>query len=512
MKRVLIVEDEILARVGLHQLIDWEREGFLLLEDAKDGKEAMEHIRNDKPDIMLLDLNIPGINGLQILKYIREQEERPLTVVISCNEEFDMVKEAMKLGAYDYLRKLNLSSGELLTVMRKCANELDKKESSEINGEKIQVCKKELRYEELIGQEGETAFEELSHFKCLICVICQPAGNEKNYILSGTIKKWMTDERCGYIHITKNGQYEYFLLEKGNDPDFVTGLYQMLCRNSKEKIYIGICRININSISDLNRGITLAEQISLPAYYDEDERIRIFQNKIAVHDHSPREIQKILPNLKEQIELFRKEEAKSGIKHLFCVVRSEKYTHINVLRRNFMDLLGIYSMVAGKLNGAIEEIEVRGSSCHYQDLMSMNSINEIEKWFFDFEEAFYAHFFMEYKCSQSELLKSTMAYIDDHITERVSLKEAAKEIGVSGAYLSTVFKREMGQNLIEFINTRKVQMAKEMLRQGKLVYEVSDLLGFENVTYFSKVFKKYEGVAPDSYRRSGMEKKSVMFQ
>lgn len=86
------------------------------------------------------------------------------------------------------------------------------------------------------------------------------------------------------------------------------------------------------------------------------------------------------------------------------------------------------------------------------------------------------------------------------------MKDAAKEIGVSGAYLSTLFKREVGQNLIEFINIRKMQMAKDLLEQGKLVYEVSDLLGFENVTYFSKVFKKYEGVAPDSYRRNVMEK------
>ena len=70
MKKVLIVEDEILARVGLHQLINWEEEGFFLLEDAKDGREAVESIKNENPDIILLDLNIPEINGLQILKYI----------------------------------------------------------------------------------------------------------------------------------------------------------------------------------------------------------------------------------------------------------------------------------------------------------------------------------------------------------------------------------------------------------------------------------------------------------
>ena len=506
MKKVLIVEDEILARVGLHQLINWEEEGFFLLEDAKDGREAVESIKNENPDIILLDLNIPEINGLQILKYINEQEMRPLTVVISCNEEFDMVKEAMKQGAYDYLRKLNLSSDELLTVLRKCAGELDRNENQGNGEEKADVCKKEIHYEEMIGQEEKITFGELKQFGFLICVICQFAGTEKIYMISNAIKKWMSEKNFAYIHLIKNGQYEYYLLEEDFDFNLLEGLHQKLCRNFEENIYIGICKIRINNISDLNRGITMAEQISLTSYYDEEEQIKFFQSKVAVHEHSPREIQKILPELKEQIDSFRKEEAKTSIKQIFQVVRNEKYIYINVLRRNFMDVLGIYSMTAGKLNGAIEEIEVWGSSCHYQNLMSMNSINEIEKWFLDFEEAFYTHFFLKYKCTQSQILKSTLDYIDGHITERVALKDAAKEIGVSGAYLSTLFKREVGQNLIEFINIRKMQMAKDLLEQGKLVYEVSDLLGFENVTYFSKVFKKYEGVAPDSYRRNVMEK------
>ena len=67
--KVLIIEDEILARVGLHQLLDWNALGFTLLDDAKDGQEAIRSIENEHPDILLLDLNIPKINGLQILEY-----------------------------------------------------------------------------------------------------------------------------------------------------------------------------------------------------------------------------------------------------------------------------------------------------------------------------------------------------------------------------------------------------------------------------------------------------------
>lgn len=81
--KVLIIEDEILARVGLHQLLDWKGLGFTLLEDAKDGQEAIRSIEENHPDILLLDLNIPKKNGLQILEYLRENNLDCKVIVIS---------------------------------------------------------------------------------------------------------------------------------------------------------------------------------------------------------------------------------------------------------------------------------------------------------------------------------------------------------------------------------------------------------------------------------------------
>lgn len=88
-----------------------------------------------------------------------------------------------------------------------------------------------------------------------------------------------------------------------------------------------------------------------------------------------------------------------------------------------------------------------------------------------------------------------------NIYQQITLSETAKEIGVTGAYLSTIFKKETGLNFIEYVNMQKIEMAKAMLDKGKFVYEVSAILGFENVTYFSKVFKKYSGTSADNWRK-----------
>lgn len=93
MKKVLIVEDEILARLGLRQLVDWRKLELELLPDATDGEEALKMIRNSCPDIILLDLNIPKVSGLEILEFLKKEEMPTKVIVVSCQEEFDVVKK-----------------------------------------------------------------------------------------------------------------------------------------------------------------------------------------------------------------------------------------------------------------------------------------------------------------------------------------------------------------------------------------------------------------------------------
>ena len=398
MKKVLIVEDEILARLGLRQLVDWRKLELELLPDATDGEEALKMIRNSCPDIILLDLNIPKVSGLEILEFLKKEEMPTKVIVVSCQEEFDVVKKAMKLGAYDYLRKLNLSSDE--------------------------------------------------------------------------------PEKSVYMELKKRAE-----------------------RKTGRELYMGIFEGCMEKTADLVRAAAMAEQIQLFSYYDKEEKLVFFQKKIETEGHSPRGMHGYLDSLKEKIRSFDREKTEQELHGIFGLIRQESYISINVLRRNFMDILGIYSMVAQSLNGALEEIELDGDNCHYQKIMMMESLREIEKWFLKFNDIFMEKFWIAYKCSRSEILQKVVKYIEVHIMEPIHLSDAAAETGVSSAYLSTMFKKEMGYNFIEYVNLRKIELARQMLQDGKMVYEVSELLGFENSTYFSRVFKRYTDVSPDTYRK-----------
>ena len=92
-------------------------------------------------------------------------------------------------------------------------------------------------------------------------------------------------------------------------------------------------------------------------------------------------------------------------------------------------------------------------------------------------------------------------YVEKHLYEAIHLSEVAAVVGVSDSYLSTLFKKNMNENFVSYVNRKKMERAKEMLAEGKLVYEISECLGYENVSYFSKVFRKVYGISADGFKK-----------
>ena len=494
MYKLLIVEDEILARIGLRQLLDWEKSGFVLLPDATGGEEALRVIREQEPDIILLDLNIPEINGLQLLRIMKEEKIASQVIIVSCHEEFEMVKEAMKLGAYDYMRKLNLSAKEMENVLSRCIK--DRRD-----GKRLSPVLAEFRYDEIINRRGRNIFGNGQCYLTLSSLFASGEKAERLYELILVLKKQLDRMQEAYVCIRRDKNMCYFLFEEKKTEAFHDTLYRGVKQYFQGELYFGVCNIKIEKTEDLTCGIAMAEQIALAAYYDEAGQVVFFDKMLETKEHSPSRTHSREEDLKRAIGEFQKEETDLILQKLFQTIRIEKYISINVLRRIFMDILGFFSMTAQEIGKSIEELYVRDTNCHYQRLMQMNSLTEIEYWFLELNMTFYESFYIAYKSAGSEILRDVFAYIEAHLNEAIQLNEAAKMIGVSSTYLSTIFKKEIGLNFIEYVNMTKVEAAKEKLRQGEMVQEVSEALGFDSSTYFSKVFKKYAGVTPINYRQ-----------
>lgn len=117
MIRTLIVDDDSLIHVTLRSMIDWERYGYTVVQDCSGGDQVLHYLREHSIDLLLTDMKMPGMSGLELLRRLRQSSSMPVTVVLSGYDEFDLVREAFRLGAYDYLLKANISPAGIAQLL-----------------------------------------------------------------------------------------------------------------------------------------------------------------------------------------------------------------------------------------------------------------------------------------------------------------------------------------------------------------------------------------------------------
>ena len=498
MIKVLIIEDEVLARLGLHQLIDWNALGFELLEDAKTGKEAIERIETLHPQIILLDLNIPEINGLEIQRRIHEQRLNCYTIVISCNDDFSTVKDVMRYGAFDFLRKLNLTAESLTNVLERCKQEIGGQIANRKNIEASPI-EKSSSYESLF-QSNRCNKVFASPYLSTTCIVPQHGELAFHEILD-SCKSVLDQYNVAYHLITKGERSLYLLLKNQQKRDFFILLLERLTDLWNTPVHISIYESSVQSLTDLTSAFSIVDCAHVYAYYDSPETILYVSTKQLFHTTCPFDFSEDCNRLKLALENFSEAEIKKALSLFFSKLRTHEMLTENLLKRMFIDILSFYSATAQRLHGSLEDVYLRGRNYHYQNITQLNSINLTEEWFLEFTKSFIDEFFIRFKCSNSDILSKVFTYIENNISQPIQLASTAKSIGISEAYLSSFFKKEIGQNFISYVNTQKIVRAQAMLKEGSLAYQVSEALGFDNYSYFSKVFKKYTNMTPDDYRK-----------
>ena len=162
--KIAIVDDEILVRVGIRSIIEWEKHDCCIIWEAGSGAEALEKYEAERPDLLLLDLTMPGIGGIEVIRRLRGKKERAAIVVISCHEEFALVREALKSGASDYLLKHSLEEGTLLSIIEE---NRPKQENTEQTAEVLHKDRRRLerfiktRDEKMLNEDEERKFDRV---------------------------------------------------------------------------------------------------------------------------------------------------------------------------------------------------------------------------------------------------------------------------------------------------------------------------------------------------------------
>ena len=219
MKTVFLVDDELLSRQSLKTSITWENYGYRLCGESSNGEQALKIISSLHPDVIITDIKMPVMDGLELLRHLKDINEPAKVIVMSCYDEFDYVREAMRLGAIDYLLKHTYEESDLVELLHKLDSIFLKEQTT---GEGLKILRQEI-FLKIIN--NNVSKDELNNYidndiipelKSLYMIACFQLSSHKQHILSQQDTQSFTD----YIHHSYSGQTPCQLLllkEEGNN-------------------------------------------------------------------------------------------------------------------------------------------------------------------------------------------------------------------------------------------------------------------------------------------------------
>ena len=512
MYKVMIVDDEVIARVGLANTIDWEENGFSIVGQASDAASAIRIAKDTRPDIAIIDIVMPEMDGISLIGKLKEIDPVTEYIIVSCMDDVKYYRDAIDLDVAGYINKATFEAEELLQVLGKAGKKVDQKR---------------------ILHEILDDSQPISRNDTIVSVL-------NSAIFHGTEDGKELKRKLQSFGIRIAEPYRLIVIDLSSYPGAFTDTF--------EKTAVSICGDIIDALFPaFTFRNTHREVISLIPGATEKEalhnmRYRVQQTFLQYYDWQPElgyskstedfaSLQPAYRQAKRRLaERFFNDHAPKDEISVMRPIRSKK------MQAAADDLMDVkidrppedVRKIIEKLTEAILDAEFYDiRTC--QDLY-MAFLYSIQRQYRKggytqeiFEEGFDARKVVE-GCARFDELNDTVLslygkvwdvtrtspvgkveqvrnYVEDHITERLKVADIASALYVNPAYLGRLFFQETGRHLHSYVVDRKLENAKRLLLEKRDVTEVSGLLGFSTTSHFISLFKERFGVTPKRYIR-----------
>ncbi len=525
MLKVLIVDDEPLVQIGLKSMIDWNALGFEICGTAANGDAAYDMIETYMPEIVITDIQMPCLSGLELAKKCRDNYGRlPVFIILTSYEDFHYAREALSFQAIDYLVKIDLTP-ELLTNALNSAKEVVESvlnQNSASSADSLDVMLFSERFfirllNNLFESPAQYEIQAASlsinldyRYYCVaqIEIIPNEKCEDSNALYSSTlhmftelIEKYID---CHIIPLDNRFFAILFYSNEADSKDFSTEIaaaltqtFSMLFGYYSVTLLATVGR-TVSDIMDVSASYYDAKQIS--SYVSADQQIIFFEDLPDTNNlrnvFNLSVFRNDITRAFEDLDESALHETLSGITELL----SADNVHVT----QAMDVSGsiLHLTLTLLSNGAeIADSIFANEPDGYRSLYRQKTISSIINWLNTLEAGLCEEFQTHAKDQKNFLVENVKKYIAKHLHERIALSDLAESFHVSPNYLSQLFKKYTEVGINEYITQQKIAASKELLKQPDLkIYEVAEQFGFESAFYYSKVFKKVTGISPKDFR------------
>lgn len=536
MIKVFLVEDEIIIRNGIKNSINWEMHGYDFVGEASDGELALPMILEKKPDILITDIKMPFMDGLELSEQVKKVLPATKIMILSGYNEFDYAKMAIKIGVTDYLLK-PISSEKLLDAVNKVAEEIRKEQSEkeQMNqyaremqenkeSEKFQffnqVFAGSMPFGECLEQGKQLGIEISAEGYCVILFKIIMIDHPMDYsedIVSATEDIENLSEQTEKLLWFRRGVEGWGFIAQGAVGEELTARAQTF-REDLEKVlekyknleYFGGIGSQVGRFSEIKRSYNDANRAFAERFsrslrqfvsYSEVHQMGV-QNDVEMHRLGT------MAENRKMLERFLKtgteNEVKSFMDAYFDAIGEQNLQSMMLRQYIVMDTFISVQSLGDSLNIEKEDIErelgdVQEVSQYVQELEATRKYPEniVRRMIRLREQASGRRY--------SEIIEKARDYIgQNYMSENISLNLVASSVNISPSYFSSLFSQEVGSTFVEYLTGVRMEKAKELLmcsdkRTSDIGYEV----GYKDSHYFSYIFKKTQGCSPKEFRSRG---------
>lgn len=539
--KVFLVEDEMVIRRGIKNSIDWEKEGYIFCGEASDGELAYPMIIKEKPDILITDIRMPFMDGLELCKLVKKELPNIKILILSGYEEFDYAKEAIRLGVTEYLLK-PISSGKLLEALNGVSESIRReKEDKDLVRKYMEEMRenteheKQKFFEQMIAgnlsmadalETGKKYEMNLSAgmYNLLLFRFTLGEENRKSGELLGEAEYAIEKltERLEYVFEFQRGVEGWaFLLMADNEEQMSERVKELskdleeIMKNYSTIAYFGGIGQPVARLRELEESFREAERALAARFTMELNRIisvediRMAQNVDTLDDieiTSFGEIEKTRTMLEKFLNNGAEDEIDEFVDVYINELPEENLKSVLMRQYIIMDAYIVMMSFCEKIEGIEGEMQAQSEELK-NSMKTIQTLEEIKNYIRMLLKKIIGVRDTISGRSYSDIIEIAKDQIrKTYMSDEISLNTIAAEVGMSPSYFSSIFSKEMGKTFVEYLTEIRMDRAKELLMCSSMkTSEIGYEVGYKDPHYFSYIFKKTQNCTPKEFRARGKE-------
>ncbi|MBT2290778.1 response regulator [Paenibacillus albidus] len=534
MYSVMLVDDDYPVLELLSGAIQWETLGFRLMGTHENGHSAWEHAQQEMPDILITDIGMPRMNGLELSARIKEQKPCVRIAILSCHNEFQYAQAAMRLNVQDYLLKDALDPEDLVQLLCRFKETLDEETRAGWENTRMKhlvVESRELRKEQniknfihqplLSPEKWRSEAEEYGLFAggeaCLPVMVYLEDYHQVKYRFSSdqtlhfAISNVMNEVLDGLkpraLHVGYTAQDSFLLFSY--KPGLKYNIYAEAADSLKliQSTLFKVLKLHMSFI--IGEGCDSPERLKQQLNHllgGGEQRFYLQQGEIvrskpvvseagspslfAYYDQASSELREVLLGRHPA-------QAREVSEKWIALIRRDKYPPEMVKDWTLKLLLDLKL----KLHSLQSVRPAYSADTLHKEIVELDSLPALQEWLNKHLESAAAAKGAGAGASKRAEVTEACQYVSLRLGSRISLDEVADHLHLNASYFSRLFKKETGSTFIEYVTRLKMERAKELLDGTPCtVGEICEQLGYDNQSYFIKTFKTHAGVTPAEYR------------